>query len=112
YYAIAADPGWIPAGKAETPRGDAAIRFVIDAAIFGAIDKVDAVAAHAAAVAAETATVGGVRAGEIEKRILHLDAFDVADARRRDIHMAAGVDAIAMRRCAHAGTVDIIEPLR
>src|SRR5262249_56268579 len=101
----------IAPGEAETTLGHAAVRFVIDAAILGAINKIDAVAAQAAAVLTEAAAVAVVRAGEIEKWILHLDALDVADTRRGNVHMTTGVDAIAAGRSAHAGAVEVVEPL-
>src|SRR5262249_4408032 len=101
----------VAAGKTETTLGDAAIGFVVDGAIPGAVNEIDAVAAQATAVLTEAAAVAVVRAGEIEKRILHLDALDVADARRRNVHMTAGVDAIAAGGSAHAGAVDVVEPL-
>src|SRR4029450_2244331 len=108
---VGADAGGIAAGEAEGALGDAAVGLVIDAAILGAINKIDAVAAHATAVLTEATAVAVVRAGEIEKRILHLDTLDVADARRGNVHMTAGVDAVAAGRSAHAGAVNIVEPL-
>ena len=108
---VGADAGGIAAGEAEAALGDAAVGFVIDAAILGAINKIDAVTAHAATVLAEATAVAVMRAGEIEKRILHLDALDVADTRRGNVHMTAGVDAVAAGRSAHAGAVNIVESL-
>src|SRR5262249_56067144 len=84
----------IAPGEAETALGDAAVGFVVDAAILGAINEIDAVAAQAAAVLTEAAAVAVVRAGEIEKGILHLDALDVGDTRRGNVHVTTGVDAI------------------
>src|SRR5215831_15581007 len=101
----------IAPGEAETALGNAAVGLVIDAAILGAINKIDAVAAQAAAVLTEAAAVAVVRAGEIEKWILHLDALDVGDTRRGNVHVTTGVDAIAAGRGAHAGAVDVIQPL-
>ena len=68
--------------------------------------------AQSAAMLAEAAAVRIVRAGEVKKRILHFDAFDIADAGGGNIHMSAGIDAVAVRRRAHAGAMDIVEPLR
>ena len=90
----------------------AAIGFVVDAAIFRTVDEIDSIAAHAAAILTEATAVAVMRAREVEKRILHLDAFDVGDAGGRNVHVAAGVDAVTMGRGAHAGAVDVVETLR
>src|SRR5262249_46073760 len=97
----------IAPGEAETALGDAAVGFIIDAPILGPKKKIEGVAARAPRLLTKTTAVPVGRGGKIEKGILHLDALDVADARRGDVHMTAGVDAIAAGGSAHARAVDV-----
>ena len=101
----------VAAGETEAALSNAAVRLVVDAAVFRSVNEINAMTAQTAAVLAEAAAVGIVRAREIEKRILHLDALDIADAGGGNIHVAAGVDAVAVRRRAHARAMNIVKPL-
>ena len=60
---------------------------------------------------AEAGAVRHVPAREVDERVLHLDALDVGDAPGRDVHVAAGVDAVAVRSGAEAAAVHVVEPL-
>src|SRR6266511_3543697 len=91
--------------------GDTDVGFVVDAAIFRAVNKIDSIAANAVEILTEATAVAVMRAREVEKRILHLDAFDVGDAGGRYVHVAAGVDAVTMRRGAHPRAVDVVQTL-
>src|SRR5690349_17517922 len=100
------------AGQTESTLGYAAIGLVVDAAILRSVDQIDAMTAESAAILTEAAAVGIVRASEVKKWVLHFDALDVADPCRRNVHVAAGIDAVAMGRGAHARTVNVIKALR
>src|SRR4030095_13812376 len=75
HHAGGADAGGKAAGETEPALGDAAVGFVVDAAVFRTVDEIDSIAAHAAAILTEATAVAVMRAREVEKRILHLDAF-------------------------------------
>ena len=95
----AANPGGMSAGQPHAFRHPA-VRPVAHAAILGAVNHVDAEAARAAGVLAGGPSISVKIAREVDERVLHLDAFHVADSAGWDVHVAAAMDPVAGRRRA------------
>ena len=107
--ADAAGSRGMPAEQSVGPLRDPAVGLEVHGEVLRAVDHEDPIGAGAAAIFAEAGAVGVVIAREVQHRVLHLGALDVADTPRGDIHVAAGIDAVPQRRCPQAAAVDVVD---
>ena len=105
------DTDGIPAEQSKGPMRQAGVRGVVHRQILRPVDHQQARAAGPAVPASGPTTVDGVVPAEVEERVLELGPLDVADPARRDVHLAAGRDAVPGRGRTKAAAVDVVEPL-
>jgi hypothetical protein len=80
--------------------GDGAIWSKVHAGVPGAVDHEQPLATNSTAVLAETTAIPQMPTREVDKGVLHLDALNVGDAARGDVHVASGVHPVPGWRCA------------
>src|SRR3990172_6244193 len=89
----------------------ATVRTVADAAVLRAVDHVNAKTSGPAVELAGAPAIQVKIAGEVQERVLHLDALHIADSTGGDVHITAAMHPVAGRRGAEAGPMSVVKTL-